>query len=215
VRVIVVDDSVIVREGLHRLLEVEGHEVVGLVGDSRAIPAAVARGQPDAVVLDIRMPPTFTDEGLRAALSLRAAHPDLGVLLLSQHAVPEYATRLLAGGARATGYLLKDRILAPRQLSETLGILATGGTVVDPDVVAELLATRRGDDPLARLSASERAVLGLMAQGLSDRGIAQRLFISVNTVGTHIGSVFRKLELPASATDNRRVLAVLAFLEHR
>ncbi|ADP83667.1 response regulator [Pseudofrankia inefficax] len=214
-RVIIADDSVIVREGLRRLLDVEGHEVVELVEDARAIPAAVAHGQPDAVVLDIRMPPTFTDEGLRAALSLRAAAPDLGVLLLSQHAVPEYATRLLAGGARATGYLLKDRILAPRQLSETLGILAAGGTVVDSDVVAELLAARRRDDPLARLSASERAVLGLMAQGLSDRGIAERLFVSVNTVGTHVGSVFRKLDLPSGATDNRRVLAVLTYLERR
>jgi DNA-binding NarL/FixJ family response regulator len=146
-RVIVADDSVIVREGVRRLLEAEDHEVVDLVGDALAIPAAVAHGQPDAVVLDLRMPPTFTDEGLRAALSLRAAAPDLGVLLLSQHAVPEYATLLLAGGARATGYLLKDRILAPRQLSETLGILAAGGTVVDPDVVAALLAVRRRDDP--------------------------------------------------------------------
>ncbi|MBL7486494.1 response regulator transcription factor [Frankia sp. AgB1.9] len=214
-RVIVADDSVIVREGVRRLLEAEGHEVVDLVGDALAIPAAVAHGQPDAVVLDLRMPPTFTDEGLRAALSLRAAASDLGVLLLSQHAVPEYATLLLAGGARATGYLLKDRILAPRQLSETLGILAAGGTVVDPDVVGALLAAGRRDDPIARLSASERAVLELMAQGLSDRGIAQRLFVSVNTVGTHVGSVFRKLDLPAGATDNRRVLAVLTYLEHR
>ncbi|MCK9898427.1 response regulator transcription factor [Frankia sp. AgB32] len=214
-RVIVADDSVIVREGLRRLLEAEGHEVVELLTDAQAIPAAVARGQPDAVILDIRMPPTRTDEGLRAALSLRAAEPDRGVLLLTQNPVPEYATRLLASGARAAGYLLKDRILAPRQLSETLGILAAGGTVVDPDVVSELLATRRRDDPLARLTASERAVLQLMAQGLSDRGIAQRLFVSVNTVGTHTGSVFRKLDLPASATDNRRVLAVLTYLEHR
>ncbi|GAA1616419.1 response regulator [Catellatospora bangladeshensis] len=214
-RVTVVDDSVIVREGLRRLLESEGHHVVDTLAHPGTVAAAVAERTPDAVVLDIRMPPTFTDEGLHTAAALRREHPGLAVLVLSQHAVPEYATRLLDGGARATGYLLKDRILEPWQLSQTLARLAEGGCVVDPDVVGDLLATRRNTDRLSCLTEREHDVLRLMAEGLSDKGIAQRLFVSANTVGTHVQRIFRKLDLPDGVEDNRRVLAVLALLQAR
>ncbi len=214
-RVIIVDDSVIVREGLRRLLEAEGHEVVDAIARPEQAASAVAAGRPDVVVLDIRMPPTFTDEGLRVAAELRAAMPGLGILVLSQYAIPEYATRLLENGARGTGYLLKDRILEPLQLSQALQRLAEGGTVIDPDVVGELLASRQADDPLGQLSGREREVLQLMAEGLSDKGIAERLFLSLNTIGTHIQRIFRKLDLPDGAAENRRVLAVLASLQRR
>ncbi len=212
-RVIVVDDSVIVREGLRQLLAAEGHEVVEVIGHPDQVITAVATHRPDAVILDVRMPPTFTDEGLRTAAALRQADPDLAILVLSQYAIPEYATRLLAGGARATGYLLKDRILEPRQLSQSLARLADGGCVIDPDLVGDLLAARRTADRLGHLTERERDVLRHMAEGLSDKGIAQRLFISLNTVGTHAQRIFRKLDLPDGAADNRRVLAVLAYLQ--
>ncbi|MEU7524245.1 response regulator transcription factor [Saccharothrix sp. NPDC042600] len=212
-RVIVIDDSVIVREGLRKLLESEGHEVADTVARPEQVAAAVATGRPDAVILDIRMPPTFTDEGVQIATSLRAARPRLGILVLSQYAVPEYATRLLDAGAARTGYLLKDRVLEPLQLSEALRRLNEGGTVVDPDVVGELLTAKRRDDPLNALSEREREVLRLMAEGLSDKGIAERLFVSLNTVGTHVRHIFSKLDLPRTAVDNRRVLAVLVALQ--
>jgi len=213
-RVIVVDDSVIVREGLRRLLESEGHEVVDLVARPEQVAAAVATGKPDAVILDIRMPPTFTDEGVRLATTLRATMPRLGILVLSQYAVPEYATRLLESGATGTGYLIKDRVLEPLQLSQALQRLREGGTVVDPDVVGELLTAKRRNDPLDALSEREHEVLRLMAEGLTDRGIAERLFVALNTVGTHVRHIFQKLDLPKSAVDNRRVLAVLVCLQH-
>ncbi|GIJ71568.1 LuxR C-terminal-related transcriptional regulator [Virgisporangium ochraceum] len=214
-RVIVVDDSVIVREGLRRLLEVEGHEVAAAL--SRPDPVAGLVGDPtvDAVVLDIRLPPSFTDEGIRVAADLRARRGDLAILVLSQYAVPEYATRLLAAGAAYTGYLLKDRVLEPLQLSQTLHRLGAGGTVVDPDVVGELLAARHRKEPLDSLTAREREVLQLMAEGLSDRGIAERMYVSLNTVGTHVRHIFRKLELSDGTESNRRVLAVLAALQSR
>jgi DNA-binding NarL/FixJ family response regulator len=214
-RVIVVDDSVIVREGLRRLLEAEGHQVVGALARPDQVNGAVTAERPDVVVLDIRMPPTFTDEGIQVAASLRRAMPTLGILVLSQYAVPEYATRLLESGPRGTGYLLKDRILQPLQLSQALQRLADGGTVVDPDVVGELLASQHAMDPLDRLTSQERQVLQLMAEGLSNKGIAARLYVSLNTVGTHVQHIFRKLGLPDTTADNRRVLAVLAFLKDR
>ncbi|WP_261566213.1 response regulator [Frankia gtarii] len=214
-RVIVVDDSVIIREGLRRLLDLDGHVVASLLAHPDDLAGAVTAEAPDAVILDIRMPPTYTDEGLVTAISLRRTRPDLAILLLSQYAVPEYATRLLEGGARGTGYLLKERILYPQQLSQALHRLADGGTVIDPDVVGELLAATQRADPLDRLTGRERDVLQLMAEGLSDRGIAERLYLSVNTVGTHIRGIFQKLGLPSGAVDNRRVLAVLAYLQHR
>lgn len=214
-RLIIVDDSVIIREGLRRLLEVEGHQVVDVINRPEQVAASVATGHPDAVLLDIRMPPTFTDEGIRIAASLRTAMSHLVILVLSQYAVPEYATRLLESGPSRTGYLLKERVLEPLQLSQALRRLADGGTVVDPDVVGELLASKQRDDPLERLSGREREVLQLMAEGLSDRGIAERLYVSTNTVGTHIRHIFHRLDLSTGANDNRRVLAVLAFLQHR
>jgi DNA-binding NarL/FixJ family response regulator len=214
-RVAVVDDSIIVREGLRRLLEAEGHHVLDVLEHPDLVAGAITARPPEVVILDIRMPPTFTDEGLHVASALRRAHPQLGILLLSQYAVAEYATRLLESGTRATGYLLKDRIFQANQLSQALHRLAEGGTVIDPDVVGELVATHHTSDPLARLTERERDVLRLMAGGLSDKGIAQQLYVSVNTVGTHSQRVFRKLDLPDGMSDNRRVLAVLAFLQHR
>jgi DNA-binding NarL/FixJ family response regulator len=214
-RVIIVDDSIIAREGLRRLIEAEGHQVVEVVGRPEHVERAVVTGRPDALILDIRMPPTYTDEGIQVATALRAVAPDLKILVLSQYAMPEYATRLLQGGAAGTGYLLKDRILEPLQLSQALARLIDGGTVVDPDVVGELIASRHGHDALSDLSPREREVLRLMAEGLSDRGIADTMYISLNTVGTHIQHIFRKLELPGSPTSNRRVLAVLAFLQQQ
>jgi len=214
-RVIIVDDSIIAREGLRRLIEAEGHQVIEVVGRPEHVQRAVATGRPDAVILDIRMPPTYTDEGIQVAVDLRAVSPDLTILVLSQYATPEYATRLLESGAAGLGYLLKDRILEPLQLSEALRRLVDGGTVVDPDVVGELILSRHGHDSLGELSPREREVLRLMAEGLSDRGIADAMFISLNTVGTHIQHIFRKLGLPGSADSNRRVLAVLAFLQQR
>jgi DNA-binding NarL/FixJ family response regulator len=215
VDIVIVDDSIIAREGLRQLLKVEGHEVVDVVGRPADTAASVAVYQPDAVIMDIRMPPTFTDEGIRLAIELRAGHPDLRVLVLSQYTVPEYATRLLEAGASGTGYLLKDRILEPLQLSQALRRLAEGGTVVDSDLVGELIFSRRGDDLLSRLTTREREVLGLMAEGLSDKGIAERMWVSTHTVGTHIQHIFQKLDLPGVATSNRRVLAVLALLQRR
>jgi DNA-binding NarL/FixJ family response regulator len=212
-RVVIVDDSIIAREGLRRLVEAEGHLVVEVVGRPELAERAVATGHPDAAILDIRMPPTFTDEGIQLAATLRAAAPDLKILVLSQYATPEYATRLLEGGAAGTGYLLKDRILEPLQLSQALGRLAEGGTVVDPDVVGELLAAKQTHDVLSKLSTREQQVLQHMAEGLSDRGIADQLFVSLNTVGTHIQHIFRKLDLPGNVSSNRRVLAVIAFLQ--
>ncbi|CUU53676.1 DNA-binding response regulator, NarL/FixJ family, contains REC and HTH domains [Parafrankia irregularis] len=214
-RVTVVDDSVIVREGLRRLLELQGHVVTATLAHPAELDQAVSTGVPDAVILDIRLPPTYTDEGVVLAVALRARRPDLAILLLSQFAVPEYATRLLAAGARGTGYLLKERVLHPDHLSRTLRRLAAGGTVIDPDVVGELVGSVHRVDPLDSLSAREREILGLLAEGLSDRGIAERLVISSNTVSTHVRTVFQKLDLPAGPADNRRVLAVLAYLQLR
>jgi DNA-binding NarL/FixJ family response regulator len=214
VRVIIIDDSVIIREGLRSLLEAEGHQIVDAIGRLDHIIDLVAASRPDVVILDIRMPPTFTDEGVRAAISLRGIMPEVGILVLSQYAIPEYATRLLESGARGTGYLLKERILEPLQLSQALQRLANGGTVVDPDVVGELITSRQ-DDPLDRLSGRERDVLRLMAEGLSDKGIAEQLYVSLNTVGTHVRNIFRKLDLPRGAVEHRRVLAVLAALQER
>ncbi|MFI0967540.1 response regulator [Streptomyces sp. NPDC021080] len=212
-RVTVVDDSIIVREGLNRLLLSEGHEVVGSLSRPEHVAAAVTAEQPDAVVLDIRMPPTFTDEGLQVASTLRTMMPSLAILVLSQYGIPEYAALLLKQGAAGTGYLLKDRILVPLQLSQALQRLVQGGTVIDPDVVGELMAAPSRLGAIALLTERELEVLKLMAEGLSDKGIAERLVVSVHTVGTHVRHIFQKLDLPAEAVGNRRVLAVLAYLD--
>lgn len=211
-RVIIADDSVIVREGLERLLGSDGHEVVATFNRPDALAAAVASQAPDALVVDIRMPPTHTDEGLQAAARLRADHPQLGILVLSQYVVPEYAMRLLRDGERYTGYLLKDRILEREELLRALEEVVGGGTVVDPELVNAMFAVKRREEPISRLSDREREVLQLMAEGRSDKGIAERLYVSPNTVGTHIQHIFQKLGLPEGATENRRVLAVLNYL---
>jgi DNA-binding NarL/FixJ family response regulator len=211
--VIVVDDSVIVREGLRRLLEVEGHQVDDTLAHPADVVAAVASRRPDAVVLDIRMPPTFVDEGLKLAEQLRRADRRLGILVLSQVPAPEYATRLLAAGTAGAGYLLKESILQPLQLTHALTTLAAGGTYIDPELVGELLAAKAIDDRMDELTAREREVLAVMAEGLADKGIAARLHLSVNTIETHVQRIFRKLELPDAPTDNRRILAVLRFLQ--
>lgn len=214
-RVIIIDDHLLIRAGLCSLLESEGHQVVDMLSHPEQVAGAVATIRPDAVILDIRMPPTFTDEGVRIATWLRRTRPALRILVLSQYAIPEYATRLLETGASGTGYLVKDRICEPNQLSHALERLGEGGTVVDPDVVGGLLTAKRRNDPLDALSEKEREVLRLIAEGLSDKGIAERLFISPNTVGSHIPNIFRKLDLPSSTMDNRRVLAVLVALQSR
>lgn len=212
-RVILAEDSVIVRHGLERLLSHEGHDVVATLSRAEMLAATVADHLPDAVLVDIRMPPTHTDEGLRAAAMLRVDHPTLGLLVLSQYVVPEYAMRLLESGERYTGYLLKDRILEARQLTHALERIVAGGTVVDPDLVESMFAAKRQRAPLRLLSDREVEVLRHVAEGLSDKGIAERLFLSTHTVGTHIQHIFQKLGLPDSAAANRRVLAALTYLQ--
>jgi DNA-binding NarL/FixJ family response regulator len=211
-RLILADDAWLTREGLARLLTAHGHDVVGVVGHPDEVPPLVYRTMPDIVILDIRMPPTFTDEGLRLAGLLRREHADLPILLLSQYVEPTYVTALLTlTRSRRCGYLLKEHVLDAAQLDATLSRLAAGDLVIDPTIGQLLLDT--GPDPLAQLTPRERDVLALMAEGLTDRGIAERLFVSLNTVGTHIQRLLRKLNIPDSANDNRRVLAVLTYLD--
>jgi DNA-binding NarL/FixJ family response regulator len=211
-RLVLADDAWLVREGLARLLTAHGHSMVGVVSHPDEVPPLIRRTMPDLVILDIRMPPTFTDEGMRLASSLRQMHPDLPLLLLSQYVEPAYANTLLElTGSRRCGYLLKEHVLDAAHLDTTLDRLAAGELVIDPAVVQLLIETNR--DPLGALTARERDVLTLMAEGLTDRGIAERLFVSLNTVGTHIQRVLRKLNIPNSANDNRRVLAVLKYLD--
>jgi DNA-binding NarL/FixJ family response regulator len=213
-RLVLADDVWLAREGLVRLLTAHGHTVVGVTGHPADVPGLVYDSAPDVVILDIKMPPTFTDEGLRLANSLRRLYPDLPLLLLSQYVEPSYATTLLAlTGSRRCGYLLKEHVLNATQLNTTLARLAAGEVVIDKTVVQELLDSPGLPDPLASLTPREREVLGLMAQGLTDRGIAERLFVSLNTVGTHVQRVLRKLDIPGTASDNRRVLAVLTYLD--
>jgi DNA-binding NarL/FixJ family response regulator len=214
-RLILADDSLLIREGLIRLLSTLGHELAATAGRIERLPALVAQHQPDVIVIDIKMPPTYTDEGLRAAAALRASYPTLGILILSQYVVLDYATSLLEAGPAGVGYLLKDRLLDASSFDDALHRIRDGGTVVDPALVTELLRTRGQNDPLAALTARERDVLRLMAEGLSDRGIAAELYLSTNTVGTHVQHLFRKLNLSDSPTDNKRVLAVLTFLVGR
>ncbi len=212
-RVALADDSLIVREGLARLLESLGHQVVTAAAGADILLAEVAAHQPDIVVIDIKMPPAFRDEGLRAAARIRQRHAAVGVLVLSQYVVPGYVMWLLDRSPAQVGYLLKDRILDAAVLQDALERIAAGGTVVDPELVASLLRSRSASGPLAALSKREREVLSLIAEGLSDRGIAQRLVVSLNTVGTHVQHVFTKLGLPDSSADNRRVRAAIAWLQ--
>jgi len=211
VRVVIAEDSVLLREGLVRLLELAGERVLAAVGDADALLAAVAEDQPDIVVADVRMPPGFTDEGLRAAVAIRRAWPEVGVLVLSQYVEERYAAELLSRPAGRVGYLLKDRVAEVAELVEALRRVAAGGTVLDPEVVAQLLVRQHGDR-MARLTAREAQVLSLMAEGRSNTGIATRLGISHSAVAKHVNSIFTKLDLALVDDDHRRVLAVLQYL---
>ena len=214
-RVILADDAVVIRHGLARLLSEQGLTVVAEVGTAEDLLRAAAEHEPDATIVDIRMPPTFTDEGLRAARRLRALHPRLAVLVLSQYVEVTYALKLIREGGERLGYLLKDRVVELPALTDTLHRLARGECVIEPTLVAQLVHAQLVDDPLAELTAREREVLALMAEGHTDRGIRERLFLSQKTVESHARSIFRKLDLPSSPTENRRVHAVLAFLRRR
>ncbi|GAA1671698.1 response regulator transcription factor [Glycomyces endophyticus] len=214
-RVVLAEDGVLLREGLAGLLERFGFTVAAAVGDAEALKAAVAEHRPGMVVTDIRMPPGFTDEGLRAAVELRRADPDLAVVVLSQYVQHRYAADLLdcdldRGGGRGIGYLLKDRVVDVEEFVDALRRVAAGGTAVDPQVVSQLLKRRR--DPLSALSAREREVLSLIAEGRSNAAIARHLFVSEAGVGKHVGAILAKLRLPPTEDTNRRVLAVLAYL---
>ena len=211
-RVIVVDDSMLIREGLSRLLEDTGVTVTHRLRDAAALDAIVDADPPDVVVIDIRMPPTFTDEGLQAAARLRTRHSDLGVLLLSQHVEPGYALQLVQVFPEGSGYLLKDRVSDIEVLVDALRRIDRGELVIDPTLVARMMGRPRRDDPLRRLSAREREVLALVAEGLSNDAIARRLFISDRTVESHIARVLQKLDVPDDTKGHRRVLAVLAYL---
>jgi DNA-binding NarL/FixJ family response regulator len=210
-RVVVADDSVLLREGLIRLFDEAGFETVGAYGDADSLLAEVGELLPDVAILDVRMPPTFRDEGVRAAIAVRAAHPSVGVLLLSQYVEGTYAQELLVAGKGGTGYLLKDRIASLDELRDAVTRVADGGTVLDPQVVRELLVRRT--DPLAALTPRETEVMQLMAEGRTNAGIAQRLVIGVGAVEKNVTSIFQKLGLEDSGDDHRRVLAVLAFLQ--
>ena len=212
-RVVIADDSLLVREGVSRLLSEAGFEVVGQASDAAELLREVAEKQPDVAIVDIRMPPTHTDEGLQAARQLRSRYPELGVIVLSQYVRPSYAFELLADDARGVGYLLKDRVSDLHDLSDAVERVGKGGSVLDPTVVAQLVGRRRqGHDPIDDLSEREREVLALMAEGRSNRAIAERLVITERTVEKHVRSILAKLRIPESQEDHRRVLAVLAYL---
>jgi DNA-binding NarL/FixJ family response regulator len=212
-RVMIAEDSAILRDGLAQLLTDRGHTVLAAVADGEALRAAVTTDPPDVCVIDIRMPPSFTDEGLRTAIALRRSHPDVGVLVFSQYIETRYAAELLAGSARGVGYLLKDRVADVREFVDALSRVADGGTALDPDVVTQLLGASRRRDVLETLTPREGDVLRLMAEGLSNTGIASALVVSEGAVEKHIANIFGKLDLPPSETDNRRVLAVLRYLD--
>ena len=211
-RVVIAEDSALLREGLVRLLEDRGHEVVAAVADAGSLLAAVAEHHPDVVVTDIRMPPTHTDEGLRAAAELRRHHPEIGVLVLSQYIETTYATALLAANACGVGYLLKDRVADAAEFAGALERVAAGGTALDPEVITKLMRASRQVGGLGGLTPREREVLELMAQGRSNAAIAEAMVISPGAVEKHVASIFGKLGLPSSEADNRRVLAVLQYL---
>jgi DNA-binding NarL/FixJ family response regulator len=212
-RVVVAEDSVIIREGLVRLLTEAGFDVVGQAGDGAELLRQVDTHRPDVAIVDIRMPPTHTDEGLRAARELRRRYPGLGVLVLSQHVRPSYAFELLSEGTDGIGYLLKDRVSDLEELAEGVRRVGGGGSVLDPSVVAQLVNRRKmGNDPVDELTERELEVLGLMAEGRSNKAVADRLFITEHTVEKHVQNIFAKLRIPATTDDHRRVLAVLTFL---
>ncbi|MFI8851011.1 response regulator transcription factor [Streptomyces sp. 891-h] len=212
-RVLIAEDSTLLREGLVRLLAEEGHEVPASFGDAVSLLKEMAERQPDVVVLDIRMPPTHTDEGLRAALEIRERWPHIGVLVLSQHIERNYAAQLLASDARGVGYLLKDRVAQVEEFLEALERVRAGGAVIDPEVVRQLVFRTTHADPLARLTPRERSVLEALAQGHTNTAIGQKLHISLSAVEKNLAAVFDKLDLSHTTGYNRRILAVLRYLE--
>jgi DNA-binding NarL/FixJ family response regulator/class 3 adenylate cyclase len=214
VRAVLADDSVLLREGIARLLVDAGFDVVAQSGNAEDLLRHVAMHKPDVAVVDIRMPPTQTDEGLRAAKQIREVHPETGVLVLSQYVEPGYAMELLSDSAESVGYLLKDRVADVDEFASAVRRVAEGGSALDPAVVSELVGRHRRDDPLEALSPREREVLELMAEGRSNQAIAERMFVTLRAVEKHVTSIFVKLRLPATAEDHRRVLAVLALLQH-
>jgi DNA-binding NarL/FixJ family response regulator len=213
IRVVVAEDSAILRDGLVQLLADRGFHITGAVAEPKALADSVDDDPPDVAVVDIRMPPTFTDEGLRAAIELRKRHPSVGILLFSQYIETRYAAELLADDAAGIGYLLKDRVADVSDFVEALVRVASGGTALDPEVVTQLVGASRRRDSLSNLSAREREVLSLMAEGRSNAAIATSLVISEGAVEKHVANIFNKLDLPVSQTDHRRVLAVLRFLD--
>ena len=211
-RVVIAEDSVLLREGLVRVLQDADFEVVAQAGDAESLRTAVLREQPDVAIVDIRMPPTHTDEGAQAAELIRSEHPDVGLLLLSQVVEPRHALKLFSESPEGFGYLLKDRVLEIDDFVDAVRRVARGGTAMDPEVVAQLLGRRAKAGPLDELTPREREVLGLMAEGRSNQGICRKLFLSPKTVETHVASIFLKLGLQQAPDDHRRVLAVLAYL---
>jgi DNA-binding NarL/FixJ family response regulator len=211
-RVLVADDSVLLREGVVRLLEEAGFDVVAQAGDAVDLLRKARAHKPDVAVVDVRMPPTGTDDGLRAALEIRGELPDTGVLVLSQYVEETYALELVQGSAEGVGYLLKDRVADIDRFTDSVRRVGEGGSALDPEVVAQLLGRRRADDPLDELTAREREVLGLMAEGRSNHAIAEQLVVTERAVEKHVTSIFGKLGLPPAAEDHRRVLAVLTYL---
>lgn len=212
-RIVIAEDSVLLRAGLTRILIDAGEEVVATVGDADELLTAVHRHQPDLAVVDVRMPPTNTDDGLRAAIEVRRRWPDIAILVLSQYVEERYATELLANDTSSIGYLLKDRIADVGEFLGAVRRVGSGGTALDPEVVAQLLARSRKRDPLDRLSPRESEVLALMAEGRTNPAIARELVVSDKAVEKHVGNIFLKLDLPPAADDHRRVLAVLRWLE--
>jgi DNA-binding NarL/FixJ family response regulator len=213
VRVVIADDSVFVREGLVRILERRGFEVVGQADNAEQLMLKVRSYAPEVVITDIRMPPSHTDEGLRAALEIRTRHPGTAVVVLSQHLEPAYAMDLLAESAEGVGYLLKDRVADAGEFAAAVRRVAAGGSALDPLVVSQLVGRPRAGDPLRELTAREREVLSLMAEGFSNAGIAERLVVTEAAVEKHVRSILSKLSLPPAAGHHRRVLAVLTFLK--
>ena len=211
-RVVIADDSVLLREGLARVLTEGGFEVVAQAADADELRQAVRRFKPDVAIIDVRMPPTHTDEGARAAVEIRAEQPEVGVLVLSQVIEAAHALRLFSERPDGFGYLLKDRVLEIDDFLDSVRRVGRGGTAIDPEVIGQLVGRRREDDPLEELTPREREVLGLMAEGLSNRGICEKLVVSPKTVETHVNSIFLKLGLLPAPDEHRRVLAVLTFL---
>lgn len=214
-RILMCEDSVLLREGLVRLLEHSGYEVSAALGDTTELMATLEADMPDLVILDVRLPPTYTDEGIRAALQIRRTHPELPLLVLSQYVEERYASELISTHSAALGYLLKDRVADVSEFVETLQQIQSGGTILDPEVVAQLLSRNHHDDRMQRLTVRERTVLAAVAEGKSNQAIATLLHLSAASVEKHITAIFQKLELEADGTGNRRVLAALAHIENQ